>query len=250
MPVIVDTSHLQDFCKRIAAMPPLGTNAWNVMLHEVARILENCVRLTTRANVERIKRSIAFKNRTLMGPGSSVPIVYITKAGIAWYADFPGAQYEGVAKGKRAGGRTFHPMTEFFRYGQPRWSRYQQLLMDLKNKQIDVRAVLGRAGQTWVQMADAAGIPLTGIPAYIRDAPAFKGNTKRHGLARKFRNADSMWLEMINQGRIMLGTIDGNRILQTSINGRYQYFRRNMEHGVFEDVKQIARAYPSLKVAA
>ncbi len=248
MPTIVDTSNLNGFCKRIA-QEPIGRSAWDVMLFEVARILENCVRLTTRANADKIKRSIDAKNRTL-NEGKKSPVLYVTKAGLVWFADQPGADYAGVAKGRKTGsGKTFHPMSEFFHYGNPRWQRYQQFLIDLNNKQIDVRGVMGRAGQTWVQMADAAGIPLQGIPAYVRNAPVFKGNNKQHGFARKFKTAEKLFLEMTNVGKIVLGTIDGNRILQTSINGRFKFFQKNMELGVFNDVKKIAGQYKGLVVA-
>lgn len=247
MPVVVDTSNLNGFCKRIAATPGLGVNAWDVMLFEVGKILERCVDLTTRDRVNKIKTSIAFKNRTLFsGKGTKSPVIYITKAGIAWYADYPGEGFEGVAKGRKTGsGKTFHPMTEFFHYGNPRWGRYQEMLQQLKDKQIDVRGVIGRAGQTWVQMAEAAGIRLNGIPEYVRAAAPFKGNAKRHGFAEQSRG---MWLKMTNVGKVVLGTIDGNRILQTSINGRYSYFRKMMQAGVFEDVKAVARQYSGLVV--
>jgi hypothetical protein len=247
MPVTIDTSNLNGFCKRIAATPGLGRNAWDVMLFEVGKILERCVDLTTRDRVNNIKTSIAFKNRTLFsGKGTKSPILYVTKAGIAWFADYPGEGYEGVAKGGKTGsGKTFHPMTEFFHYGNPRWGRYQEMLEQLKGKQIDVRGVIGRAGQTWVQMADAAGIKLSGVPDYVRNATPFKGNTKRHGFAAMSRG---LWLTMVNQGKVVLGTIDGNRILQTSINGRYKYFLESMRRGVFEDVKMVARQYQGLVI--
>lgn len=246
MPVIVDTSNLNAFCKKIAATPGLGVKAWDVMLYEVGKILESCVRLTTREKVDKIRRSIAFKNRTLNEKGSRTPILYFTKAGLGWFLDAPGEGYEGVAKGRKIGGKTFHPTTEFFHYGNPRWARYQSFLAQLKDKQIDVREVIGRAGKSWVQMADDAGIALTGIPGYVRNARPFKGNTKVHGFAAQSRG---LWLKMTNQHSLLLGTIDGNRILQTSINGRYKYFLKNMEHAVFEDVKTVARAYPALIAA-
>lgn len=245
MPVTIDTSNLNGFCRTMASQPAVGLKTWDVMIYEVRKIFEQCVRLTTRNNVERIKRSIEFKNRTLTGPNKS-PIIYTTKAGVIWFADAPGQDYEGVAKGRKSGVKTFHPMTEFFRYGQPRWTRYQQFLADLKNKFIDVRQVIGRAGQTWVQMAAGVGIQLEGVPGYIRDAPAFKGRSKVHGTGRKSQTASSLLLEFVNQNQIFFGTMDGNRILQSSINGRYRYFQESMKRGVFDDVKQVAARYKGL----
>lgn len=246
MPCVVDTSQLNSFCKKIAATPGLGVNAWDVMLHEVKAILEMCVSKTTRANAAKIKRSIEFKNRSLNESGSRKPIIYFNKAGLGWYLDEPGPGNEGLAKGRKVGGKTFHPMTEFFRYGNPRWDRYQAMLQVLKDKQINVRDVMGRSGQSWVQMAESAGIHLDGIPSYVRNAPPYKGRSKVHGFSSMSKG---LWLHMTNQAQIVLGTIDGNRILQSSINGREKYFAENMRRGVFRDVKEVARAYPSLKAA-
>lgn len=247
MPTTVDTSQLNGFCKQIAAMP-IGVKFWDAMLFEVGRVLEECVRQTTRERLDRIKRSIDFKNRTLpqMSIGRHAPILYFTKSGIGWFLDSPGAGYEGVAKGRRAeGGQTFHPMTEFFRYGNPRWARYQEMLVLLKNKQINVREVIGRAGQSWLQIAMSLGIPIT-VPAYVRNAPAFKGRSYVNGTSHTRRTEGQLAITMVNTAPILLGTMDGNAILQRSINGRAAYFRKNLELGVFDDVKQIARAYKGL----
>lgn len=246
MPTIVDTSQFNAFCRRVAAAP-IGKSVWDVMLYEVGKVLESCVRLTTRTNLAKIKRSIDFKNRNLRSgvKGSGPSIIYITKAGLVWFADEPGAEYEGIAQGKIAQGKTFHPMTEFFRYGNPRWQRYQQFLAQLKGQQIVVRDVLGRAGQSWVQIADSLGLSIN-APTYVRNAPPFKGRKYINGVSKRARSADRLFIEMKNLAPILLGTIDGNRILQTAINGRWKYFDQKLRRGVFDDPKEIARAYPGL----
>ncbi|HEX6175889.1 MAG TPA: hypothetical protein VF089_17905 [Candidatus Binatia bacterium] len=256
MPTIVDFSYFPAFCRQIASQPTVGLKAWDVMLYEVGRVLEQCVRLTTRENVEKIKRSIEFKNRTLPdGKNSSgPPIIYVTKRGLVWFAEEPGPGNAGKAKGPRSiqalysSGKTFHPMTEFFRYGNPRWARYQAFLAQLKDRQINVREVIGRAGQSWVQIADALGIRIE-APAYVRNAPAFRGRKHINGTSQKYRTINHVALVMKNVAPILLGTMDGNRILQTSINGRRKYFETSLRKGVFDDVKSVARQYPGLRAA-
>lgn len=255
MSVIIDTSNLNGFCREIARQPAVGLKTWNVMIYEVAKILENCVRLTTRDRVDRIKKSVAFKNRTLPFPGETYgrhkPVIYVNKHGLIWFYDDAGPGNVGLAQGPRNKGKskTFHPMTEFFRYGNPRWERYQAFLSELKNRQIDVRGVIGRAAQTWVQMAAAVGINLQNVPGYVSGAAPFKGRTKVHGTGSKRQTGSALLLEMVNQNQIFFGTMDGNRILQTSINGRYRYFQESMKRGVFDDVKQVAARYKGLKAA-
>lgn len=246
MPVIVDTSNFNSFCRRIAAQP-LGLKAWDVMLYEVGKVLESCVHLTTREKVDQIQRSVEFKNRTLRfgTKGSGPAIIYFTKAGVGWFADEPGDGYEGVAKGRKVGGKTFHPMTEFFHYGNPRWERYQAFLQQLKNKEINVREVTARAGQSWVQIADSLGLQIN-APAYVRNAPGFRGVKHINGMSKKAVSAGKLFLEMKNVAPLLLGTIDGNRILQTSINGRYKYFLTSFRKGAFDDVATVARQYPGL----
>lgn len=249
--VRVDTSNFNGFCREIARTKGLGLKVWDVMLYEVGKVLEGCVRLTTREKVEQIRRSIEFKNRTLRfgDKGSGPAIIYVTKSGVIWFADEPGAGNEGIAKGRTSAGKTFHPMTEFFRYGQPRWDRYQRFLAQLKDKQIDVRMTVGRAAQSWVQIAEGLGMQVN-APDYVRNAPPFRQVRHVNGRARKTNTADGLFLEMKNFAPILLGTMDGNKILQTSINGRYSYFRNGMKRGVFEDVAKVARQYPGLIVRA
>lgn len=215
------------------------------MLYEVGRVFEQCVRLTTREKVDSIKRSVEHKNRTLRLEDESAPVLYFTKGGIGWFLGAPGYGYEGIAKGRKVNGMTFHPMTEFFRYGNPRWADYQKFLGQLRNKQINVREVIGRAGQSWVQIADALGIRIE-APGYVRNAPAFRGRAYINGTSQKYRTTQHVALVMKNTAPILLGTMDGNRILQTSINGRRKYFETSLRKGVFDDVESVARQYPGL----
>lgn len=248
MPVITNTSNLTNFCRDVARHTP-GVRFWDAMLHEVGKVLEGCVRLTL-GDKWKITRSVEAKNRTLNEPGSKrSPIIYVTKAGLIWFADYPGFGNEFVAAGRRTGsGKTFHPMSEFFRYGNPRWVRYQGFLDQLKNKQIEVRMVMGRAAQSWVQIAEALGISIN-VPGYVRNATPFKGGKRISGFSRKIRSVNGAIIEMTNTNPVLLGTIDGNRVLQTSINGRLKYFRHGVTEGYLADVRATAARYQGLKAA-
>jgi hypothetical protein len=251
----VDVSHFNAFCRQIVDQPSvkgMGLKMWDVMLFEVGKVLESCVRMTTEDKFNKIKISVEFKNRTLPFPGETYarhkPIIYMNKRGLIWFYDEVGPGNLGKAQGERNKGKskTFHPMTEFFHYGNPRWARYLVFLSELKNRKINVRQVLGRAGKSWYQIAQSLGIPIE-VSAGVRNAPPFRGRSYVNGRSRKWITANGLFLEIENSAPVLFGTIDGNRILQTAINGRAEYFRRNMRFGVFEDAKEIARAYKSFK---
>jgi hypothetical protein len=244
---VVDTSDFSRFTTQISAR--IGLAPWDVMLAEVGKVLDRCVELTTREKVDRIKRSIAFRNRTYRPNKSGPAILYFTKKGIGWFWDEPGPGNENKAKGKRVAGGTFHPMTEFFHYGQDRWQRYQDVVAQLTANQIDVRDVIGRGAQSWVQIGQAIGVQVN-APGYVRDAIPWKGIPHINGRAYSTKTPDGIFVDLVNTAPLLLGTIDGNRILQTAINGRIAYFEQNLRRGVFDQVAQIARAYPSLRIAA
>ena len=45
-----------------------------------------------------------------------------------------------------------------------------------------------------------------------------------------------------------LDRVGGARALKRAIDGRVKFFQQNLQRHVFDDVKQIARAYPGVKV--
>lgn len=246
MPAIVDTSNLTNFCRTIAHWEP-GVKFWDVMIHEVGKVLEGCVRLTIK-DKWKITRSIEFKNRSLPFPGETYgrhkPVIYVNKRGLIWFYDEAGPENVGRAEGPRNKGKskTFHPMTEFFRYGEPRWARYQAFLSDLKNKQVPVQMVLGRAAKSWVQIAESLGLSIN-VPGYVRNAAPFKGRHYVNGTSRRFRTFNGALLEIRNTNPVLLGTIDGAHILRTSIKGREKYFYHGISDAYIANVKETAMRY-------
>lgn len=248
MPVRTDTSQINGFCRSIATAN-VGVRFWDAMIFEIGKVLEGCVRLTI-GDSYKVTRSVEHKNRTLRfgGKGSGPAIIYFTKAGIAWFADEPGEGYEGVAKGRTPGGKSFHPMSEFFHYGNPRWERYQGFLAQLKDRQIPVREVMGRAGQSWVQIAQSLGLQIN-APDYVRNAPGFRGVKHINGLSKSIRSVDGAIIEIKNIAPVLLGTIDGNRILNASIKGRLKYLRHGIPESYIAKVKETASRYRGLIAA-
>jgi hypothetical protein len=240
-----DISQFSAFTNELSRMS--GTSQQAVVLFEIERILAECVRLTTRENFEKIKRSVEFKNRTLRVGDSGPARIYVTKKGLIWFADEPGSNYQGIAKGRTSDGKTFHPMSEHFHYSDERWNRYQGFMAQLQAKQIVVRDVIGRAGQSWVQCGRALGLDVE-APAYVKNAPGFKGKTYLNGTGSKGETTKGFFAEIRNEAPILLGTLPGNQILQRAINGRVSYFEQNMRRGVFADVQERAKRYKGIFV--
>ncbi len=243
--VAVDTSHFNDSVRALSQIS--GTPIFNVMVSEVGHVLDRCVSLTTSQRADKIKRSIEFRNRTLKNSAKE-PILYFTKSGVAWFLDEPGAKYEGVAKGKTIHGKTFHPMTEVFHYGDARWLRYQDFLGQLKANQINIKDVLGRIAFSWVAIGQSLGIDVK-APAYAKNFPPFKGRSYVDGRGKKETTAEGFFIEIYNANPVLLSTLDGGRILQQSINGRISYFDQNLRRGVFNDLKARAGRYPGVFVS-
>lgn len=240
----VDTTGFKDMAHGLSKIS--GTEVWPVILSETGHVLEGCVRGTTRDSVDRITRSVEFKNRELRAPDKS-PVISITKKGVIWYVDEPGPGNEGRARGRKVAGKTFHPMTEHLKYSDERWARFQAAMRELEAKVIDPRDVIGRAAHSWVQIAESLGLNIE-APQYVRQPKPFHGRIYPNGSSRKTQTVDSIFVDIINSNPVLLSTIDGNRILQRAINGRIEFFRRNMEKGVFDDLKVRAQRYPGVFV--
>lgn len=119
------------------------------------------------------------------------------------------------------------------------------------------RKALGLARQSWVQIADAAGIQLELVPggrisaaglAKARSALASDGNPYLNGQARAFQDNKSFVLELTNS--LPYGRKAGlDRVLVRAINGRAAFFAKNVKLGVFNSVSKILAAYPGFKVS-
>lgn len=120
------------------------------------------------------------------------------------------------------------------------------------------RGSIGLARQSWVQIADDAGIRLESVPggrtsaaalAKARDAIASTGVRHANGAAREYVENKTFVLELIN-GLPYGRKIQLDRILVKNINGRARFFEQNLARGVFDSLAKIARAYPGLRITA
>ncbi len=241
-----------------------GTPVPTVILSETARILEKCVSLTKPLNYSqartRVSRNVGIRNRTLYSKSQSrdwrkrgTPIVSFNKAGAGWFIDksnfIPGKGRS--APKKMIGDKSFHSMTEFFHWSSTRWNAYQKYLAELKTKQVNEKDELASVGVTkksWLQIADALGIILN-IPSYVRSAHNTGGRSFQNGKGIKVAEPQRFFVQLSNNNPILVDKIDGASILQRAIDGRLEYFQRNLALAVFDDLKARARAYKGIFVS-
>lgn len=112
------------------------------------------------------------------------------------------------------------------------------------------------ARQSWVQIGDSVGIDVGTVPGggisaaganKARAAIASDGRAYRNGQARQYESANGFVIWLTNAlpycRRINL---DGTLI--RAMNGRSNYYAQNLKRGVFNKFKEIARAYPGIKI--
>lgn len=118
------------------------------------------------------------------------------------------------------------------------------------------RRAIGLSRQSWVQIADDAGIALEAVPggrvsasaiAKARGAIASDGARYPNGQSRQYSSNREFVIELIN--RLPWGRkIALDAILIKNINARARFFDQNVRRGVFDRLRTIARAYPGLEV--
>lgn len=114
----------------------------------------------------------------------------------------------------------------------------------------------GLARQSVIQIADSIGIDLAKVPgsgissagiAKARRAIATDGQPHINGYGTEQGSGGKYSVRLVNQYPFMIkSNIDAG--LRFAMSGEVGYFRKNVSRGVFGSIRNIARAYPWLKV--
>jgi len=172
--------------------------------------------------------------------------------------------HRGTGRGFRKAGFISKPGASFrpenYHWKNSTWGDINEAVDSVKATLKDAieagRRAIGLARQSWVQIADDVGIPLESVPggdlsaAGIAKARAALASNKRpyiNGQSREFADNRGYVIELIN--RLPYGTKIGlDRILAKNINARARFFEKNLETGVFNRLRDMARAYPGLTI--
>ncbi len=145
-------------------------------------------------------------------------------------------------------GPKFYIMNGPRRWSDQRWSDYSAELADraalLPIATKEAYARRGLPKQSWFFLADLLGYALKASKEV--EGATVKGRQLREVVqATLAENATEFTIHGTNYS-IATMRRSGARILEGAIRGRVKYFRRNLQHGVFESLEKIHRAYPQL----
>src|SRR5882724_8434773 len=217
----VDTVGFTRMAQSLANMS--GAPLEKIIDFEAAKVLERCITLTPALNVSKARSQFGSAQYSaqpswLYQPKTGRANVKLTKRGYVIY-------YLGNL------------------YPDPLWRAIAERRKDSLQKKLKARGV---SKATWLQIGIALGLSVT-APGYVRSAVPGKGR-RQDGYGRRQRNRDQYYVELENRGQVVSNNLGGARILQAAINGRMNYFRKNLEHGVFKSVSAIAGKYPGVIV--
>ena len=257
-----------------------GRDFKDVLLSQTAALLKFCITKTKAAE----RAGIQARALRLAKKGSTGIDHYRTKKGSERFG-FPGGEvisfsgrsgHEGhvsfldrstfrPGKGRKQpriiAGKSWHDMRSR-RWSNERWAKYQELLAQaegvraLTAKEVGgtdaVKRALasrGLAKHSWFQIAEAAGITqLVNVPGYVRNAKPQDGKTYQNGTAHMALEAVAAYIEVSNDYPNVV-RMNGQALLNYAISARVKAFERDVENGVFRDLKVRAERYPGIFVS-
>lgn len=130
------------------------------------------------------------------------------------------------------------------RYPDALWAKIQAQMAERLAVKV---AAIGWARKSWLALANACGLSI--------DAGSAAGaEVKGHNAAENVKatediSTDNYVLTVQNDSPLMRWT-GGAQAFFGAIAGRTNFFKQNLAHGVFNDLKQVAKKYPGIDVQA
>ena len=245
------------------------TNVGAVVKDEVGHLLEACIRHTPGARTEVIEQRVQYKERLLysaysggdVGKDARAQDRFISQGqrnGNAWYVT---ENYTGRATARfsrqrdRAGNvaKSWHLMNGNRRWPDELWAEYQR---EESERQQDYAAHLasemrvakrskGLSAQSWLEIADALGIPIR-IAEYVRRAIPSDGKSYVNGSGHVETTAEATSYVLENFQPLLLKSGKAAGIVSGAIATRARAFDIAAQKGLFADLAFLAQRYPSL----
>ena len=116
---------------------------------------------------------------------------------------------------------------------------------------------IGLGAQSWLQIAEAAGIDLTKVKGggrianvklkAAREAVASDGRAYKNGTANERGTGTKYEITLMNS--IPWGpSVKFDAMLARAVMGRVKYFENNVKKGVFDSLDKMLKAYPNIRV--
>lgn len=201
------------FCRGLNEKLGETSTLQTVIDYEVGKILEKTISLTGKA--DRMKIQVRVKNRSSFMIGDKRWLTRDWKTGQAWR--LPDAIWVAV-EAKRA-----------------------RSLARKLNK-------IGLSKNSWWLLAQKAGFIIE-VPAYVASAHAQFQDTSIDVSVIRQKLEGNYGIEIDNRMPILrFDPVGGTQALFGAIAGRINFFKKNIQHGVFQDIASIAQKYPGLVV--
>lgn len=131
----------------------------------------------------------------------------------------------------------------------PQWKRW----LDKKKRVVaEKKRRVGLARQAWLQIADEAGLPVTGGRGLVKARKATVNNARKNHMvsARKTTKGKSQYSIRIRYAYPAGGVraVRADSALRGALNAREKFYEVNLALGVFDTARDIAKRYPNIKV--
>lgn len=219
MNVTVDTSQFSAMCRELARKAQVPPD--RALREEIGKVLSRAIELTPAADKSKIEAHSRTATATLQ-PAS----LYAPKR---------------PARRHLQKGRVLYSLTKF-RYPDALWTKITAARAADVKKRIAAR---GLAKQSWYRIALLQAFPVD-APSYVRSAVATSGKQYPEDEKVDVERGNASYTYTIRNSQPTINVIDGEIILARAVNGRVQYFLKNIEKDVFTDLKKIATKYPGV----
>ena len=217
----VDTTKFNAMLARLSKLS--GASYEKVIKAETGKVLEAAIKFTPALQIQKVRSR--YDNAT-----------FTTQRATIYSPKHPRAGRSGNLK--------------YFlgnRYPNALWSAISKRR---KERLLKILAARGLSKRGWYKIAQALGIQIA-VPGYVTKATPSTGREYDDVSAKTVTTKRGAGVTIINaQPTANLDRVGGVRALKRAIDGRVKYFQENVRREVFNDIKQIARAYPGMKVAA
>ena len=108
-------------------------------------------------------------------------------------------------------------------------------------------ASIGWGGRSWYELAISLGLSIDGGRAATAIEP---GKDARSYVTSSQEQTDDSYAIRVKNNSTLQAWVNGRTAFFSAIAGRVGYFRQNLAHGVFNDLKQVAAKYPGITVSS
>ena len=256
MGLTLDTSGFMGAMDAAARYIGTGDGTDQALRGELGKVLQRAVDYTHAPGEEDFKQRVEYRlkrkfNNYAAGEVGTAArkedprISNCPGTGKAWWVE--GGKFYLMNDGPRK-----HWGDRYARYLAEEQDRQADLAMELENYVPKVLGARGLSKQSWVQVGDALGIAVPGIPSYVRAAITSSNRPSPSGTGSRTVSDDGILYTLENSMQTLISPhkaeegLQGEMILQRAFNSRERAIMVGIEKGIFDDLDKALRRFPGL----